>query len=606
MKIRALVIEDNPDDVELLRETLGDSTNLELNFAGRLNEGLARLSADHYDAVLLDLSLPDSSGLATLRRVQQHPANPPTLVLTHLSDDAAAVQAVHEGAQDYLVKKELDGRLLERSIRYAIQRHQMLRQLEQQTQTLRDSEASLRHIVTANADGMAVIDRDGTVRFVNPGAERLFARRAAELIGRNFGRPVAGQERAELSVLQADGDTLVAEMGVTEITWEGEHAYLASLRDITSRKQNETALRLTNERLVDSMGRLERHAAEISRLSELGELLQSCQTKEEAHRVAGQVLGQLFADESGALCVLEAEKNVVEAVAVWGPEPPKESVFSTEDCWALRRGHLHAAEAGRAAMRCAHTAKDGDRVSSLCLPMMAQGEMLGLLHVKRSKAADSTDGKKEEHWKSDREHLALAVGEQLSLALANLRLRESLRHQSIRDALTGLYNRRFMEEWLERALRRAKREMKPLGILLVDVDHFKAINDKYGHEAGDAVLRQFAELLPQRVRAGDVVCRYGGEEYVLLLQDGDESVARMRGEQLLADARQMQVSYRGKPLGRITVSVGVAAYPKHGETAGDLLRSADAAMYQAKEKGRDRLVAADALRVMTAEEKVSG
>jgi diguanylate cyclase (GGDEF)-like protein len=187
---------------------------------------------------------------------------------------------------------------------------------------------------------------------------------------------------------------------------------------------------------------------------------------------------------------------------------------------------------------------------------------------------------------------ARGAGEQISLALANLRLQETLRSLSIRDPLTGVFNRRFMEASLERELARARRAGHSLGVLMIDIDHFKLFNDTHGHEAGDVLLAGFAELLRRSFREEDIVCRYGGEEFLVLLpgSSSDQTVARALS--VCEAVRSFEPYHQRRPLGRISVSVGVASFPEDGSSDEALVRAADAALYRAKHEGRDRVVVA--------------
>jgi diguanylate cyclase (GGDEF)-like protein len=185
------------------------------------------------------------------------------------------------------------------------------------------------------------------------------------------------------------------------------------------------------------------------------------------------------------------------------------------------------------------------------------------------------------------------VAEQFALALANVRLRETLRGQSIRDPLTGLFNRRYMEETLDRELSRAERGRRALSVVLLDIDRFKHFNDTFGHEAGDTVLASLGALLRSVSRASDVACRYGGEEFALILPEASLQDARRRAEEIQDAIRGLRVSHGGRPLEGVRCSMGVAAFPEHGEAGGALLRAADAALYRAKREGRDQVVLAD-------------
>ena len=218
--------------------------------------------------------------------------------------------------------------------------------------------------------------------------------------------------------------------------------------------------------------------------------------------------------------------------------------------------------------------------------MMAQGEALGVLYLAGAGELDMPES---------RRRFAQTVAESLALGLANLRLREALRSQALRDPLTGLFNRRFMEEALEREMRRALRRVAPLSVIMMDLDHFKQLNDTLGHDAGDALLRELGLFLQNHVRAADIACRYGGEEITLIMPDAPLAIARQRAEELREGVRRLLIQDRGRTIGPVTVSVGVAAYPEHAASGDTLLRAADLALYAAKDAGRDRVCVAGAL-----------
>ncbi len=320
---------------------------------------------------------------------------------------------------------------------------------------------------------------------------------------------------------------------------------------------------------------------EITTLGELSDLLQSCRSTGEAHALVTDRARVLFPGSSGALCVTNHSRNLVDAVATWGAPALAEPFFAPDDCWALRRGRLHVFDGE--SVSCAHmgSARPG---RALCVPMMAHGETIGLLYVEGVDAGA---------WSESERRLARTLGEQAALALANLTLRETLRLQSVRDPLTGLHNRRYLEESLEREIQRAARRSTPVGVMMIDLDHFKRLNDTFGHDAGDAMLCAFADLFRGRFRGEDIVCRYGGEEFTVLLPETTLERALERAEELRAAAAEARPSGPVQPLDPVTLSIGVASYPQHGDTGAALLSAADAALYRAKTAGRDRVVAAE-------------
>jgi len=271
-------------------------------------------------------------------------------------------------------------------------------------------------------------------------------------------------------------------------------------------------------------------------------------------------------------------------VAAWGPHAAGTAVFSPEDCWALRNGRSHVVEDTTTGMLCQHLPSPPPP-GYLCAPLNAQGNSLGVLYIASEVRSGAGPGAPSQA----KQRLADAVAAQLGLGLANVQLREILRSQSIHDPLTGLFNRRYMEETLEREVHRAKRGHRPMSVLMVDVDGFKQQNDAFGHDAGDAVLRRLAALLQGSLRKEDIACRYGGEEFVLVLPDASLDHAARRAEHLREAVSSMLIVHRERPLGPITISIGVAAFPDHGGDGETLIKAADGALYHAKREGRDRV-----------------
>jgi len=168
-----------------------------------------------------------------------------------------------------------------------------------------------------------------------------------------------------------------------------------------------------------------------------------------------------------------------------------------------------------------------------------------------------------------------------------------LREQSVRDHLTGVFNRRYMEETLERELLRASRKQLPLGIIMLDVDEFKRFNDTYGHVAGDAILRALGNLLVEHVRGEDIPCRYGGDEFIIVLPDASREVTFKRAELLCEYAKQIHLQFEGQTLEAVTLSLGVAVFPEDGSTSAEIYKAVDTALYRAKREGRGRVAAAN-------------
>ena len=359
--------------------------------------------------------------------------------------------------------------------------------------------------------------------------------------------------------------------------------------DITVRTQKEQALREAHEQLNAALREAERQGNDSARLAELIDILLSCQTLEEAYRIAANILPAILSSRSGALCITSSSRNIVEAVAAWGAAST-EKAFPPDDCWALRRGRVHRVRDSASPLRCVHV-KGRPENGYLCVPLAAQGETLGMLYLESPAASAPGFGPGPDPLGS-LERQAINVSERLSLTLAHLRLRESLQRQSVRDPLTGLFNRRFMEESLERELGRAIRNNQPVALMMLDIDHFKEFNDTFGHQAGDALLRGLGDFLKQRTRGQDVACRYGGEEFAFILAGATAVSAQRRAELLREELAQLHVQHAGQLLGSITLSIGVAGFPEHASNADTLLKAADEALYRAKKEGRNRVALA--------------
>lgn len=358
------------------------------------------------------------------------------------------------------------------------------------------------------------------------------------------------------------------------------------LRDITDRKE-------ADKRLSAALLESELHAKENIELSELGDLFQSCQSVEEAYKLTENMLSRIFDLRPGALCITSASRDLVEVAASWNGCSTTENVFSPQDCWGLRRGKPYGGIGSGAPLRCAHV-RESANDEYLCVPLVAQGETLGLLYIEDRAAKSMMLPEEIQNQQIILKRRAIAVAERVSLALANLRLRELLRNQSIRDPLTGLFNRRYLEESLNRELHRAGRTGRRVSLVMLDLDHFKHFNDTFGHQAGDILLKEVSSAIKTRVRAGDLACRYGGEEFSIILAEVDTEGAYTCTEAIREAIKHLSLHYREQTLSQITISAGVATFPTHGDNPDDLINAADKALYKAKKNGRDRIVVSGA------------
>jgi diguanylate cyclase (GGDEF)-like protein len=338
----------------------------------------------------------------------------------------------------------------------------------------------------------------------------------------------------------------------------------------------------TRKRAI-AVKQMDKNSAINAQLSRMTSLLHACFTLDEASAIIAHFARQFFPDYPGTLYVFRSSRNLLEASTNWN-QADTESLFAPDQCWALRQGQLYEVGDPQGSILCQHVHHTHPYI---CLPMMAHGEVLALLHVYSNRDTESDITSSEAH------HALLRVfTEHIALALSNLKLRDSLRQQSIRDPLTGLFNRRYLEEALPIEIERAKRNNGPFSIIMLDLDHFKRFNDTHGHDSGDAVLQVLGSFLQRHVRGGDIACRYGGEEFTLLLPGASLEIAQQRADELCEGVRTLTVDIKGQSLGPLTLSVGIAAFPQHGAAGEMVLQAADVALYQAKREGRDRAVVA--------------
>jgi diguanylate cyclase (GGDEF)-like protein len=315
----------------------------------------------------------------------------------------------------------------------------------------------------------------------------------------------------------------------------------------------------------------------------MSDVLQACQTSEEAYNTTAHFASRFFSGYEGGVYMLNNSKNLFEKVAAWGASALLEPVFVPDECWALRLGREHLVDDPASGLLCRHVPHPLP-TGYLCMPMMAQGEAIGILHLQKIAAGEGD-------LLEATAPLAATVAEGVALAVANLKLRETLRSQAIRDGLTGLFNRRYMEETLERELHRVTRLGIPLGLAMLDLDHFKKYNDTFGHHAGDELLRALGRLIRSQIREDDIACRYGGEEFLIIMPGASRQVTLERSEQLRQCVKQLHEMHPGQFLHPITISIGLAIFPDNSSSGDNLIQAADAALYRAKKAGRNRVVA---------------
>jgi len=383
----------------------------------------------------------------------------------------------------------------------------------------------------------------------------------------------------ETSIIRKDGSLLPVQISLTTIQIHNEIQYIVVIRDISAQIMSEKQLNQVNDMLVHSVTALEEKNTLVLILTQLSSLLQKCLKSEEAYQNIGRYGELLFPGLTGSLYI-KNEDGYMRQVTTWGIGDEPVQKFHHTDCWALRGASIHPASLTEHSAQCNHVKQITGPSSQvdICMPISASGDMLGLLYLR---------GNKKQASRIDRA-FADVVREQIGMALFNINLQSQLLAASIRDPLTGLYNRRFMEESFKREISRANRNNLDLSVIMLDIDHFKKINDSLGHNAGDHVLTQLSSILKDSCRSQDVLCRYGGEEFLLIYPDTEISIATTLIERILTSIRELAITYEKKSI-HITASAGVASYRSNGGNAELLIEMADKALYEAKENGRDQL-----------------
>ncbi|MGE0583155.1 MAG: diguanylate cyclase [Steroidobacteraceae bacterium] len=460
-------------------------------------------------------------------------------------------------------------------------------------------------LADAVPDALLVVRLDGPIILANARVEEFFGHGPDEVLGRHVDElvpgtldvarrltrdrparivsaPAKGSDQA-FQAVRKDGRNLPIDIGFSSMRLGKERVVICVLRDATEAQRARDALLCANSDLARGLAALEERAQAMQQLEQASEFLQCSLMEGEVHQLVAEWAHTFAPETRGALLLLMPSRTEAEAVAVWGDKSnwPAALVarLSRDECWALRRGRVHHSLPGRLAGGCRHHAVQSGN-TALCIPLLGQGEPMGVLVVEGPEWA----------LQQPRTQMLHALADRAAAALANLRLHEALKAQSIRDSLTGLYNRRFFEEALEREIGRVKRDGTMLAAMMIDFDHFKRLNDTYGHQAGDAVLRAVGGVLMRELRTTDVASRVGGEEIAVLMPTTDAAGALAAAGQIRARIQQMQVAHGQVVLPSLTISIGIASAPLDANDGASLMARADEALYRAKRAGRNCVV----------------
>jgi diguanylate cyclase (GGDEF)-like protein len=318
---------------------------------------------------------------------------------------------------------------------------------------------------------------------------------------------------------------------------------------------------------------LDRHINDLGLVSICSEFIHAATNQEEILDGVVQVLCKLMPQSAGFIALIDEAGDTAEICSSWGDRGPLFAPFPPRDCFSVQLNRLDHHSQSISKLNCRH-ALGGD-VDWICSPIRGHGGAVGILHVGASTIIPAENTR-----------IVSLIGSHLGFGLANLRLREAFKEQSIRDGLTGLFNRRYFDETLHRELASSLRREKSLCLLMLDIDHFKRLNDTHGHAAGDEALRALGQLIRSSFRAGDILCRYGGEEFALVLPDTELSDGLSKAEHLRQLVQETKVGHGSQVIVNFTVSIGVASSLEF-KTTESLMKAADSALYEAKQSGRN-------------------
>ena len=451
-------------------------------------------------------------------------------------------------------------------------------------------------------DSVVVTGIDGRVEWANGAFERLTGYTVAELAGKKPGELLQGAETdpetrrligealhnrrpivTEILNYTKSGKPYWIEISIKPIFDEaGKHTHFLSVEhDITRRRALE-------QRTRDALAAETARRAERKLISQATEWFYAAKTQEDLTRFVAKCVCKLFPEARGQLYIYSNSRDVLDLHVNWcgaGDTPHIEP----DECWGLRRGRAYGYGISEIEFPCSHV--EGEPHPYFCMPLIAHGDTLGLMHLQFPTLSEPgvTPEQIRQHLES-RWDVALIISEQVSLAIANAKLRQELQDQSTRDALTGLWNRRWFWDVGRKELHRAESRGGDFALVSIDVDHFKTFNDHHGHDAGDAVLRRVGALMEDVFTDGAAPCRVGGEEFIVLCGDMDARQAHTLAERFRVEVTDLVVRHGDLQLPRITVSAGVAAYPEGGHGLKELVKAADRALYAAKEQGRDCVV----------------
>ncbi len=598
--IKILLIEDSNTDALLLTKYFEklENNSFDVLRAKLLSEGLGYLQQQDFDLILLDLSLPDSSGLESIKKIQNLTTEIPIIVLTGMNREEIAIQALREGAQDYIFKGQVFGSLLERSINHSIER-------KQNSEKLRQNEARYRAIVEDQTELICRFLPDGTITFVNQAYCRYFHQTSENFLGKNFKISVPEESFAplqeHLTRLNPQNPTRAIEYEVklphNKVGWQ-QWIYRAFFRngkiveyqgvgrDITQRKIAENLL--AQEATVNFI--LAETTQHIHESLDLNTILETVAEK----------INQFLGSERIAIAKVENSQvsdilleSVSQKTTINSDPKQDNSKFKQYLSQLLRDQNILLNNNWSSNRMLPIISQENTQYGAVCLiPIVVEKKLWGLIYIEQYSLGQS--------WQQQEQALLRQISFQLSIAIKQAELyhqleiaNQKLEKLAVIDGLTGIANRRKFDDYIRSEWLRLAREQAPLSLILCDIDHFKLYNDTYGHQRGDTCLKQVSQAVKKVAkRPADLVARYGGEELAIILPNTTTEGAKQLAYQICLQIQSLQIPHIASPVDLyVTVSLGVAGLiPDHDGSPEELIAIADSNLYKAKELGRNRVV----------------
>jgi diguanylate cyclase (GGDEF)-like protein/PAS domain S-box-containing protein len=517
-----------------------------------------------------------------------------------VAENARLIQRLKDSSEE-LTKEINERKRMEEELKAL--NESLEQRVARRTAELAESEEKFRKISASAQDAIIMLDNEERVSYWNEAAEKMFNCSKEEAIGENLHKliipdrfrerhlkgfkifqntghgPIIGKT-IEVMALRKGGTEFPIELSLSGVQIKGKWNAIGIVRDITERKGAEEVLRRTVEERNDSI-------KEMKHLMDFSTLMREETRKDELIEHMAQVLKNTFAPDILAVLMLDKEKNVLD-VALRDPPIPVDELLRAETildpslCRVMRTGHEHIVRDINRDPSCSCLLYKIEKGGYVCFPIIAGGATAGVVLMIK---------KEEDHWGSE-ERLGLVstyVG-MAAAALHRVQLMDITRRAAVTDSLTGVYNRRFFDEMLEKQMALARRHNEPLGLLIADLDHFKDFNDTCGHLAGDHLLQQVARILKNSIRSSDVLTRYGGEEFAIIMPTTDITGALDKAEKIRqgVESTNFDDVVPGQSF-KMTISIGTASFPMHGTEYDTLVGAADKALYKAKRGGRNRV-----------------